>query len=76
MESYLVRSLLNRFSFFSMYSRMVLIILMMAMTRDPKATVPRWNTVVFHSAVPRAHLGRSLFLSRVQYHCRYSTLIT
>ena len=65
---YFVRSLLNFLHFFSTYSRMVLSILMMAMTRDPNAMVPRWKAVAFHMAVPRAQEGRSLLLSSVQYH--------
>ena len=65
---YFVRSLLNFLHFFSTYSRMVLSILMMAMTREPNAMVPRWKAVAFHMAVPRAQEGRSLLLSRVQYH--------
>ena len=39
-----MRSLLNFWHFFSMYSRMVLIVRMMAMMRLPKAIVPKWNT--------------------------------
>ena len=38
---YFVRSLLNFLHFFSMYSRMVLIVRMMARMRLPKATVPK-----------------------------------
>ena len=40
-STHFVRSLLNFLHFFSMYSRMVLIVRMMARMRLPKATVPK-----------------------------------
>ena len=39
-----MRSLLNFLHFFSMYSRMVLIMRIMAMMRLPNAIVPKWKT--------------------------------
>ena len=65
---YFVKSFWYILHFFSMYSRIVLSILMMEMMSEPKAMVPRWNTVALYIAVPRAQPGRSFFLSRVQYH--------
>ncbi len=64
---HLVRSLLNFLSFPSMYSRMVLSILMMAMMSDPKATVPRWKKTAFPNALHSGQVFR-FFLSHVQYH--------
>ena len=62
-----MRSLLNCLHFFSTYSRMVLIILMMARMRDPKAMVPRWKTVACHMDLARVKEGIfCLFI--VQYH--------
>ena len=65
---YFVKSFWYILHFLSMYSRIVLSILMMEMMSEPKAMVPRWNTVALYMAVPRAQPGRSFFLSRVQYH--------
>ncbi len=61
-----VRSLLNFLSLLSTYSRMVLSILMTAMMREPKATVPRWKKTALAKDRQSGHHFTSA-LSHVQY---------